>query len=46
MNLIAYADGANDLVDISNIISVPAWRLYPMIEKLKTAGLLGEATTS
>ena len=40
MDFIAYADGSNDLIDISNIINVPVWELYPIIEKLKSADLL------
>src|SRR5580698_9462275 len=32
MNFIAYADGTNDLADISNIIRVPVRSLYPIIE--------------
>jgi len=42
LNLIAYADGTHDLIDISNIIQVPAWKLYPIIEKLVAAGVLEE----
>jgi len=40
MNFIAYADGKNDLIDISNKINVPVWALYPIIEKLRQADLL------
>ena len=40
MNFIAYADGKNDLIDISNKIGVPVWELYPIIEKLLKADLL------
>lgn len=40
MDFIAYADGENDLADISSRINVPVWELYPIIEKLKEAGLL------
>ena len=40
MNFIAYADGTNDLINISEIINVPAWKIYPIIEKLKDADLL------
>lgn len=42
MNLIAYADGTNDLIDISNIIDVPVWKLYSIVDKLAGAGLLVE----
>lgn len=40
MDFISYADGGNDIADISNIIGVPPWQLYPIAEKLKDAGLL------
>ncbi len=40
LNFIAYADGENDLIDISNRVNVPVWELYPIIEKLKQADLL------
>lgn len=39
-NLIAYADGRNDLIDISNRIHVPVHNLIPIVENLKQAGLL------
>lgn len=42
LNFIAYADGTNDLVDISNAIQVPVRDLYPIIEKLTEADLLSE----
>ncbi|NQT45934.1 MAG: DUF4910 domain-containing protein [Candidatus Omnitrophica bacterium] len=42
LNFIAYADGENDLIDISNKINVPVWELYPMIEKLRQVDLLSE----
>ena len=45
LNFIAYADGTNDLIDISNIIQVPVRNLYPIIEKLTAAGLLREHVT-
>lgn len=41
-NLIAYSDGNNDLIEISNIIDVPIDRLIPIIDKLKTNKLLME----
>lgn len=42
MNLIAYSDGTHDVIDISNIIGVPANQLYPIIEKLVATGVLLE----
>jgi aminopeptidase-like protein len=39
-NFIAYADGEKDLVDISNVIGVPTWELYPIVQKLIKADLL------
>lgn len=39
-DFIAYADGTNDLIDISNIINVPVAELIPIIKTLKTAGLI------
>lgn len=41
-NIIAYSDGSNDLIDISNIINRPVWELYPVIEKLENEGLIKE----
>jgi aminopeptidase-like protein len=40
MNFIAYADGSNDLIDISNIINMPVNKLYEIVEKLELAYLL------
>jgi aminopeptidase-like protein len=40
MNLIAYADGNNDLLDISNLIHEPMRELYPVVSQLVDAGLL------
>jgi aminopeptidase-like protein len=42
MNFIAYADGKNDLIDISNRIRVPIHELEPIIERLKDSGLLSK----
>lgn len=39
-DLIAYADGKNDLTDISNIIHVPVAQLIPIVDKLQASGLL------
>jgi aminopeptidase-like protein len=40
MNLIAYSDGKNDLIEIAEIINVPMWKLYPIIAILKENSLL------
>lgn len=40
MNLLTYADGSNDLIDISNVIGVPVWDLYPIVDKFAEAGLI------
>ena len=42
MDLIAYADGNNDLIDISNIIKKPVNELLPIAKKLLDAGLFEE----
>lgn len=39
-DFIAYADGSNDLIDISNIIGVPVNELLTVIEKLEKVDLL------
>jgi aminopeptidase-like protein len=40
LNLLVYADGKHDLIDISNIIQVPVSRLYPILDKLVKENLL------
>ena len=42
-DLVAYADGSNDLIDISDIINVPVDRLIPLIDKLVECRLFREA---
>lgn len=42
MDFIAYADGTNDLIEISNIIHKPVWEIMTIAEKLLEAGLLEE----
>lgn len=39
-DLIAYADGSNDLIDLSNWIHCPIDVLLPIVDKLEQAGLL------
>ena len=40
MDFIAYADGSNDLIDISDIIHVPVRELIPLVKRLKECCLL------
>jgi aminopeptidase-like protein len=40
INFLAYADGTHDLMDICNILRVPAWRLYPIVDSLLAEGLI------
>lgn len=40
MDFIAYADGKNDIIDISNIINVPISTLINIADELKKKGLL------
>ncbi|SHI95941.1 aminopeptidase-like domain-containing protein [Anaerovibrio lipolyticus DSM 3074] len=40
LDFIAYADGKNDLIEISNIIGVPVNEIIPIAEKLIAANLL------
>jgi len=39
-NVLAYADGTNDLIDIANILNVSAYALIPIIKKLKQHRLI------
>jgi len=39
-NFIAYADGMNDLIDISNMIQTPLQELLPIINKLQEVRLI------
>ena len=40
VNFIAYADGTNDLFDISNLIGVSTEALIPIVEKMRACGLI------
>ena len=41
-DFILYADGRNDLIDISNLIEYPAAMLIDMVQTLMKQGLLDE----
>lgn len=41
-NVIAYCDGKNDLIDIANIINVPIWEIYPIINQLLKNNLISK----
>jgi aminopeptidase-like protein len=43
MNLLAYADGKQTLLDIAELISVPAWELREQAQRLAEFGLLDMA---
>ena len=40
MNFISYCDGHHSVLDIAECIKVPAWELYPIIEKLLQSDLI------
>lgn len=40
LNILAYADGAHDLVAIAEKLRCPAWELFPIVDKLVAAELL------
>ena len=42
LNLLAYADGVKDLIDISNTIRAPARRVYSLVDSLVATGLLAQ----
>lgn len=42
MNFLSYADGSNDLIDISNIIGTRVENIYPIINVLLSFGLIKE----
>jgi len=44
MNLLAYADGTRDLLDVCEIIGCPMWEMFDTVETLKQNGLLRPAT--
>jgi aminopeptidase-like protein len=45
MDLLAYADGTRDLIDISDTIRVPVDRLYPLADELAEKGLIADIGT-
>jgi aminopeptidase-like protein len=40
MNVLAYADGAHDLLDVADMLEVPVWDLAPIAATLEQHGLL------
>ena len=40
MDVLAYADGKHDLVDLCTVLGITPWDLYPIIETLRDAGLI------
>ena len=46
LNILAYADGTNDLIEISTIVGMPAKVICPITEILRAAGLLVEEAES
>lgn len=40
LNIIAYMDGKNDLIDISDKIGIPIWEIVPIIKKLLDTELI------
>lgn len=43
MNILAYADGENDLIDIADILGKPVWELYAILDRLVEAEVLALA---
>lgn len=44
MNLLAYADGTRDLLDIAEVLGEPVWEIAPVAEELIGCGLLIETS--
>lgn len=40
MHVLAYCDGAHDLLSIADMVDVPLWELFDIVERLKGQGLL------
>ncbi|WP_170830352.1 DUF4910 domain-containing protein [Maridesulfovibrio ferrireducens] len=45
MNFLAYADGTNDLISISDRIGVPMHELFPIVQKMYDNGLISTIET-
>jgi aminopeptidase-like protein len=46
MHVLAYSDGAHDLLAIADMINVPLWELSDTIERLKAQELLAVADSA
>lgn len=46
MNLLAYVDGQQDLLSVSDIINVPVWELLPIAKELEKHGLINSVASS
>jgi len=44
MNILAYADGAHDLLAVADILGAPMWQLLGVVETLQKHGLLVKVT--
>jgi aminopeptidase-like protein len=44
MDMLSMLDGDHSLLDVANLINVPIWDLYGMIDTLKQHGLIGTLT--
>jgi aminopeptidase-like protein len=40
MNILAYCDGNHSLIDIANVIGVPAWEIISTLTLLETENLI------
>ena len=45
MNLIAYCDGSNDLLEIAEMINVPMWTLFGLVDQLEQSHIIEQVHT-